>query len=293
VRRVKKLPGTSALVVAHSEQEEVVEMKDNVYIVTRDRLDNLEKIIPRWLEQYFYVTLVIEHSEYMKHDALIRGMGVYDDIAIISPKAENKGIGHARKYAVTNACLRGLRSFIMSDDDLRPHKDSVMADLVKEAEKPNVLGIGATRPLHDRFSHNMTRDRDDVIICPGGWGMQVFALNVRNTVDVGNFNPRLDCWGEDHELMRDGIVCGFPWLVHCGVKCEPIGVRYDPGGLHSYIGKGNRSERELECRKLIYERWGNYVSKPDKRPRTAWARMMDEYIPNWRSKSAIHGGEWQ
>jgi hypothetical protein len=123
--------------------------------------------------------------------------------------------------------------------------------------------------------------------------MQLFALNLANTVYIGNFDSRLDCFGEDHELMRMGIaVSGFPWLVHCDVKCEAIGVRYDPGGLNSFISDGTRALREIECRKIIHERWPQYTSRPEARPRMLWQKMLNDYIPNWRELSAIHGGSW-
>lgn len=262
------------------------------YIITRNRLDNLKKIMPRWIDQGISVVFVVERVEQWRHERLIKSMD-WVDARVISPDQQNRGVGYARAFAVRDASHHHLSSIIMSDDDMRPANGSDMGILLREADRVNVLGIGATRSLHDRFSGGVTKNHKGIILCPGGWGMQLFALNVTNAIAVGNFDERLDCYGEDHELMRNGIVYGLPWLVHCGVKCEAIGVRYDPGGLNSYIDGDNRSEREIACQRIIYRRWPHYVNAPGKRPSTQWAKLMDQYIPGWRAESAIHGGEWR
>ncbi len=50
----------------------------------------------------------------------------------------------------------------------------------------------------------------------------------------------------------------------------------------------DRTSAELACRAIIYERWPQYVSPPDKPPRMAWQRMLTDYIPDWRAHSALH-----
>jgi hypothetical protein len=267
-----------------------------VYIPTRDRIANLRKIIPRWLEQNIPVVLVVEKSELLEHVNLIRSERSWRDVSVISPKREERGIGYARRFAVNHAHRAGLSSIIMSDDDLRPVADPSIHMLLGEARKSDVLGIGAVRSLHDRFTNGAVSANHGPMLCPGGWGMQIFGLNVQNAIDVGNFDQQLDCFGEDHELMRNGIaVAGIPWLVHCDVRCEPIGVRYDPGGLNSFIESrddGTRAAREIACRRILYARWPKYVSTPESRPRMRWQKMLDDYIPDWRARSAMHGGKW-
>lgn len=121
----------------------------------------------------------------------------------------------------------------------------------------------------------------------------MFALNVATALEVGNFDSRLDCYGEDAELARAGISNGYPWLVHCGARAEAIGKRYDPGGMNSYISDGTRLDRETACRKIIHDRWPSYTSGPEARPRMAWKKMLDDYIPHWRTLSALDGGRWE
>lgn len=261
------------------------------YIMTRSRPGNLKKIVPRWLEQHIPVVLVTEPSEREHHLSLVNGQG-WEDVTVINPPQE-RGIGYKRQFSVEHAHSRRLRSIIMSDDDMQPANNSDMDLLLEEAQKPGVLGIGAARSLHDHFSGGATKNNDGVILCPGGWGMQLFALNVRSALDAGNFDAALDCFGEDHELARNGIArLGLPWAVHCTVRCEPVGVRYDPGGINAFITDGTRPKREQACREIIYRRWPRYASVPDARPRMRWQKMLDDYIPGWREFSAMHGGSW-
>jgi hypothetical protein len=263
------------------------------YIMTRSRIPNLLKIVPRWIDQSIPVVLVTERQELEEHKDLIRREGWLYKVKAIAPKAEDRGIGYKRRFAVNHAHTNGLASIIMSDDDMRPANGSDMRWLLTEAMKQTVLGIGATRSLHDRNSKGWTSKIHGPMLCPGGWGMQMFALNIENTVHIGNFDPKLDCWGEDAELMRHGIAkVGMPWLVHCDVKCEPIGVRYDPGGINSLITDGTRMLREIRCREIIHERWPEYTTPAEKKPMMRWQKMMDDYIPNWRERSAMHGGSW-
>lgn len=262
-----------------------------VYIMTRDRLDNLRKIIPRWQAQRIPVVLVVELEEVQMHREFVNAAG-FSDIRIIATQQENRGIGHKRRFAVIHAKSQKLRSIIMSDDDMRPANGAIMHSLLRQASKPSVLGIGAIRSIHDRFTGGALSRRSDVILCPGGWGFQLFALNIDNTMSVGNFNSRLDCYGEDAELMRLGISNGIPWLVHCGVRSEPLGKRYDPGGMNAYISDGTRLAREQECRRIIHERWPQYTSSPEAKPRMQWQKMLNDYIPGWKGLSALHGGRW-
>lgn len=267
---------------------------DVVYIPTRSRHKNLLKIVPRWLWQDFKVTLVTEEKELRDHQELIWQQGWGQSARVIAPPQKERGIGLARRYAVAHAARNDRKAIIMSDDDLRPAEDSEMYKLVDEAAKPGVLGVGAVRRIHDHFTGGKLFLNSGVILCPGGWGQQVFGLNVRQAIDLGNFDARLDCFGEDAELERQGIAARIPWLVHCDVLSEPIGVRYAPGGLATFTGtRTARAEREIACRRIIHKRWPKYTSEPEARSRMAWQKMLTDYIPEWKTLSAMHGGEWR
>jgi hypothetical protein len=83
----------------------------------------------------------------------------------------------------------------------------------------------------------------------------------------------------------------MPWLVHCDVKVAAIGKRYAPGGFSSkWRTTEARDMAEKECMAIVHKRWPDYTNSPDKLLRVAWQRMLDDYIPEWREASAIHGG---
>ena len=263
---------------------------DVVYIPTMSRYGNLAKIIPLWLKQGFQVRLVVEASEFRKHVTFRDRDWAKSEVRVI-PVPGGRGVGRARQFCVLHAHETGLRSLIMSDDDMRPARDSNMSLLLDAATDPGVLGIGAVRSIHDRFTGGAVSANSGAILCPGGWGFQLFALNVQNTLKVGNFDPRLHSYGEDGELARQGIALRIPWQVHCDVKCAAIGKRYEPGGINARFAQPEyRTQAEVQCLAIIHDRWPEYTNAPDKPLRVAWQKMLDHYIPDWRERSAIHGG---
>lgn len=263
-----------------------------VYIPTMNRYDNLAKIIPLWLEQKFLVRLVVEPNEYGEHARLITRMGWNGrGVTAIPVKSPRRGIGYARRAAVLHAYYNGRKSIVMSDDDMKPARDSDMAWLLAEAAQPGVLGVGAVRPIHDHFTGGAVSANHGPILCPGGWGFQLFGLNIETAIKVGNFDERLHSYGEDGELCRRGIAQGIPWRVHCDVWCAPIGKRYAPGGISTRFARPEyRTDAEQQCLAIIHDRWPYYTNAPDKPLRVAWQKMLDHYIPDWRDRSAIHGG---
>lgn len=264
-----------------------------VYIPTRARFGNLMKVVPRWMDalQKVPVILVVDKSEVSDVKGLMAREGWPSDKVWIQPVKDNKGIGYVRRQAVLSAERQGFKSIIMSDDDARPVVGASMNLLLRFAAKPTVLGIGANHSYLDLLSGGITARESGPILCPSGWGFRMFALNIKNTVAVGNFDPALTCWGEDAEVMRNGLKAGFPWLVHCGAKSEAIGKRYADGGLAAYTeSREARTEQERVCQQIIHDRWPDFTSAPPKPSRVAWQKMYDHYLPNWRERSAIHGG---
>jgi hypothetical protein len=264
---------------------------DAVYIPTLSRIDTLRKTVPQWLEQELQVWLVIDRTEFAAHSNLRREMGWGSNIHIILLPLSGRGIGYARNFIVQHARKMELISIIMSDDEFFVHPDSNACELLEEAEKPEVLGIGATRSLHDRFTGGAISKMNGPILCPGGWGFQLFGLNIQRALDVGNFDRRLHTFGEDAELARQGIKHGTPWLVHCDVKCVSINKREAPGGISSkYNSPEARLTAEKECQDIIHKMWPEYTNPVGKKPRVAWQKLLDNYIPDWKESSAIHGG---
>jgi hypothetical protein len=265
-----------------------------VFICTKQRFGNLMKVVPRWLDttpRHVPVILVTDKSEAADTKSLIAREQWPDRVWVYRLREDNAGIGFARHEALRLAGRKDYVSIIMADDDIMPKHGVSVNPLLRVARRDSVLGIGATRSYHDWLSNGVTGIRKDPILCPSGWGFQLFALNVQNTLSLGNYDPRLDCFGEDAELMRRGISAGIPWLVHCGVKCETIGNRHAPGGIASLTATPvSRSHREAQCQRIIHDMWPEFTSCPPKPSRMAWGKMYDRYIPGWRERSAIHGG---
>jgi hypothetical protein len=252
----------------------------------------LKKTVPFWLEQDMQVRLVVERHEYPAHQNLKKEMKWGGDVYVLPLKLAMRGIGYSRQQAILHAKATNLKSIIMSDDDVYVHPDSDAWELIDEAEDPRVLGIGAVRSLHDRFTNGAISRNHGVILCPGGWGFTVKGLNVQTVIDMGNFNPRLHTLGEDSELARVGISRKIPWRVHCDVKFISLNKRYDPGGFSAkWRTEEARIAASKECMAIIHKRWPDYTNPPDKKLRVAWQRMLDDYIPGWRGASAIHGGD--
>jgi hypothetical protein len=268
-----------------------------IYIPTLGRAGapSFMKTIPAWLDQGIRVRLVVERNEFADYARVRRDMGW--DLDIVTLPQLRKGIGNTRAFIVRHAASQCLRSIIMSNDDYRPAggaKAGSFRPLLRAAARPGVLGIGAVNSVHDRFTSGaITRlAGSGTILCPGGWGFNVFALNVQMTIKVGNFDPLLHTDGEDAELARQGISKGIPWMVHVDSWVVHTGTKYAPGGIAARHNNDREALKAAEAanRALIHERWPDYVSAPGRRYRQSWQKMLDDYIPDWRSRSALHGG---
>ena len=264
-----------------------------VYIPTMGRPANVRKIVPKWLDQNMSVRLVVNTDEVNTHLAVRAQEGWGSDVRVWAPPGV-RGIGAIRRRIVRQAARNGLNAIVLSEDDAMPERKSDFHDLLDWAERPDVLGIGATRPIHDRFTGGAISNNSGAILCPGGWGFVCFALNVPNAIAAGNYDAALHTIGDDAELARNGIAkLRIPWLAHCDVRWSAIGSRYSPGGINARFGEDEvkRHEAERECMELIHERWPMYTNRPDQRLRVSWQKMLDDYIPGWRARSALHGGD--
>jgi hypothetical protein len=263
-----------------------------VYIPTLGRIDlKLRAHLPRWLEQDMPIRLVVPVGEWEEHRAFVREMGWNSQIKVFKLPPNSFGLGASRNWIVKHAAKNGLKSIIICDDDVRPAKGTDMWLLVEDAEEPDTLGVGATHGLQDRFTGGAISANSGVILCPGGWGFTCFSLNVATALECGNFDPRLHALADDAELARNGIKRGIPWKVDCDVKIELNQKRYDPGGMSTvFPNRADRNAAERECMAIIHERWPEFTNHPDKKVRTSWQKLLDAYIPDWRERSAIHGG---
>lgn len=266
-------------------------MKTSVYIPTLGRMDMLRKTVPAWMKQGIPIRLVVPKVQYADHVAL-RDNQKWNGVSVVALPSGTYGLGETRQFILHHADTFNFPAVIISDDDHRPRAGTSMWDLLAAALDPTALGVGASRPLTDRFNGGALIRNRGIIMCPGGWGFTVFGLNVRNAVRIGGFDPEIRFFGEDAELARNGIAHGLFWRASCDVWIEQLNVRNAPGGISAVFGgdPSKRAAAELEDRTYIHGLWPEYVSRPDQKPRMAWGRMLDDYVPGWRARSALHGG---
>lgn len=263
-----------------------------VYIPTLSRLEMLQKTVPRWIEQGILIRLVVPHDQYKDHVKLRDRMGWNRKVLVVALPLGTYGLGKTRQFIVEHATAQKLKAIIISDDDHRPKAGTNMWDLLAAAMDPQALGVGASRPLTDRFNGGALTKNSDVILCPGGWGFTVYGLNLRNAGFIGGFDTNIHFFGEDAELARQGIASGLIWRIHCDVWIEQLNVRNAPGGISAVFDgdSARRAAAELADRAYLNGLWPEYVAPPEKKFRMAWSKMLTDYIPDWKSRSALHGG---
>jgi len=266
-----------------------------VYIPTLGRLEHIKKIVPYWLQQEIDIRIVVERYEYNEHAKLKREMGWGKEVVILTQPLSGRGIAYVRAFIVKHAKNAGHTAIIIAEDDTRPMPSSDMVLLLEEADKPYVVGVGATRPIHDFFTQGaitrVNRAGAGAILCPGSWGVQCFAINVDTVLRLGNYNTKLDVITDDVEMMMRGIEAGMPWRIHTDVKMGILNRRYAPGGINTFFGNDaeKRHAAEMKCWDLLRKRYPGFVSYAE-RPRISFQKLYDTYIPEWREYSAIHGG---
>jgi hypothetical protein len=261
-----------------------------VYIPTLSRAGNMMKVVPAWLQHDIPVRLVVERDQYDDY-ARLRDEQSWDRVKILKLPKLRQGIGNTRRLIVEHAAGQGLKSIIMSDDDMHPKPGTNMRMLLDSAQDHRVLGIGAVRGIHDRFTGGAITRNSGIIICTGGWGNQLFALNVTNVLALGNFKPCFRTFLDDNDMNMCGIAAGYPWLVHCDVWSVGFGTDKAPGGNSAVTP--DRAVSDEESRAILASFWPKYVSRFSQRHRVSWRRMLDDHIPGWRDRSALDNGRFR
>jgi hypothetical protein len=264
-----------------------------VYIPTVGRPENIRKIVPAWLDQDMIVKLVVDARDSGEYLAIKKAEGWGNDVRVIGLPSSVHGCGAIRRFIIQKANANHLPAIIIAEDDVFPLASSSFWELISIAQRPDVVGIGAVRSVHDRITGGaITRLKGSgPILCPGGWGFVVNGFNVRNVMELGNYDPRLHTLGDDFDLAFRGIARGMPWLVDVDVWWRSLGTRYAPGGINTrFRSPEERRSAEEECWIRVHEKYPLYTSPPGKPFRTQWARYYSDNIPDWKSRSAIHGG---
>ena len=287
-----------------------------IYIVSRARPHNVQRLRNRWAAMGFDCTVVLDEDDPFTDE--------YLRLPVTVLQSRYRGVAGARATAVEHAAESGHASIVMSDDDISPVVGSDYNGLLRIATHHNALGVGAFVDYHSfamkghldklgippgvpgKFSgyDRVCAVGDAGFICPSGIAFRMFAINIPNAIKLCNgsgFDPELWCQNEDGEFMRQGIAkLGLPWLLYPQAKATSIGARYVTGGVVSSLGieggDGKAVAKHVEVQRLwdiIYDRWPSYVNEPNMETgiRTQWAKMLNDHIPDWREFSALHGAD--
>lgn len=268
-------------------------MSGVVFIPTRNRLHNIEKVVPKWQAQDMDgIILVTEPSEKSMYKEFLSDKGWRNSVDVISPTMPNIGIGATRKFVVKKADKMGLHALIMSDDDAAPVPDTDIDMLIKDLKRTPTIGIGACFSFYGLMLGNALlkagRHEGEGLpyLVPGGMGYITFSLSIKRALEAGNYDAKLHTFWEDAELVRDGMKnLGYAWHVHTGAWCTSIGKRFMPGGLSDFAGK-TRSEDEKICHRRVFKKWGpRYISHPDKKAICRWQNFLNDFVEGWRDRA--------
>jgi hypothetical protein len=287
-----------------------------IYIISRARPHNVQKLQKRWETMGFACTVVLDTDDPFYDE--------YTYLPVSVLQSRYRGVAGARATAVEHAAENGHTTIVMSDDDISPVAGSDYAGLLRVAEHDNALGVGAFVDYHSfamkghldkleiptRAEGYSGYDRvcavgDEGFICPSGIAFRMFAINVRNAVklcDGSGFDTALWCQNEDGEFMRQGIaVLGLPWLLYPQAKATSIGARYVTGGVVDSLGIAHGGDGSVVAKHPdvqgiwaeVHRRWPNHVNAPNIETgiRTQWSKLLDTHVPDWRDYSALHGAE--
>jgi hypothetical protein len=271
----------------------------HVYIPSKGRAHLVYKMASYWVNDFFNVTYVVEPqdaADYTRAIERLQGRFKDDGLAIdvkILPK-DNQGISYSRHHCIILAASYGLDSMILSDDDFKPGRNSGLDSVVEFAKNPKVLGITAKYGYHDLCLGPSIRGRKDIVLMPVG-SQAVVGLNIRNVMDLGNYDKSLD-YAEDCDLFIRAIQAGYPWLIALGASVTSVGVRYAPGGMAEYAGD-RLAEKKAEWHINIHDKWPEFTNEHTAKCagkqnciRMKWRKVYDVLMPNWREYSDLHGG---
>jgi hypothetical protein len=262
--------------------------KPKVYISSRGRVANVQKVVPLWHNQGFDIFIAVEPDEFMLYAKGLTECGISYAEILPLPKA-NQGLAYNRRYCVTHAASFGWEAIVATDDDIKPVFG--VSSTAMDASHPKALGITIRYSYHDLALGPKIKKLGGIILQPNGM-FRMVALNVANVMKVGNYDPAADnC--EDADLMMRGLQAGFPWMVDLDSKAASMGKRHEPGGSLDYINAIGRSVADHTHKKpILQEKFPEVISSNSEgKTRVAWLRAHDLFLPGWRKWSDLHGGD--
>jgi hypothetical protein len=251
-----------------------------VYIPSRGRAHNIDKVVPRWLLQRYQPRIVIEASDWEEYNALrasrIESDGAWQFVRLIKLPESGMGIGYARQFALQHAagydahrksyCRNhdAVSSFIMADDDVMPKVPGNlwahhMIRLQQAVDNTGYIGCAAVHSYQDlicggflkkdfAFDHKTSNGvsvKGRPCIAPNGSFGQCFAVNTQSAIHIGGFDPELTVAYEDNDFMMRCISKGVPWLFHSGVWMDRLGGRFAAGGISDYCDVSQSTAKQV------------------------------------------------
>jgi GT2 family glycosyltransferase len=124
-------------------------MRSAVYIPTRKREEQLQKVIESFLPHPVDIFIVTEDQFVPKVEKALAPCEFEVDII---PTENNCGIGSARDLIVSDAAEEGYESIIQCDDDNRLVKDTDVVGMLRFAKRQDVVGVGAWKSTYSLFT---------------------------------------------------------------------------------------------------------------------------------------------
>lgn len=239
-------------------------MTYGIYIHTRDRLQFLERTLPKWplvTPGDIPITLVVEPNEVKKHRAFLAEHDLSDRVEVLRIDGKNLGMGNSRNVAFLDAKAKGHEAMITTDDDLFPVDDpSILLDTA--AYTDGVFGVGCYFSMYGLL---LKLKRNTGLYKVGvGLGFRCFAMNMDMLEEVGGFPVEFKGY-DDHELARWGISqLGVPWHIDTDFSCNSVAKIGDPGGMTSLPGYARVVDRKHTAHILTHKNWPEFVSNPSK-----------------------------
>jgi hypothetical protein len=191
---------------------------------------------------------------------------------------DSRGIGYSRYHAVKHAASQAFDSIAMVDDDEKIRGN--VREWLELAEEDDVVGVGSFRSIYGLLYKDTDmvaaarKKQEHLFLHKGSAGYQSFALNVRNTLRAGNFDPGLRAF-EDHELCRQGMRnLGLPWYIYTGVNGEDLVPRTQQTGERI----SQRGDGYHQAHGIVWNRWPGYISRPGKRYSCQWKKLVERYV---------------
>ena len=256
-------------------------MNWGIIFVSRDRVDTMRQVLPRWLEQDLPILILTEPGQVARYKKMVHeDLEIKKEIVIAGHPKRNKGVGYARMRSVEVAQTFGVDAFVLSDDDMIITKGNVRKLLRFVDDERSIICAG-WMPNYGLWvpDGNKIGKEDNLVIPCGGARDRVMAINTALALAAGNFHPGLK-WLDTQEMNRRGIRAGHLWYIHSGVHIAMINKPRDPGGIQAVFK--TEEEREKQGRKdheTVYKLWGpKYISQPPKRMATRWLKMAEDFI---------------